>query len=201
MASIVFTFKDTGVSDVVTFDATTDIQHTFSAEITEHPVERGSNIADHIRPKNFVLTLNGVITDYPLANTETLSTGASVTSYTLVGSRAKAGRSVEAHKLFERLQNEGVLCTVNTELKRYENMALKEYTVPKNANTKGAIKFTLVFQEVRQVDGKEAQVKRVSKNSAKKKVDTGNKPADKTPSAAEAKAKVRGSALQALFGQ
>jgi hypothetical protein len=85
-----------------------------------------------------------------------------------------------------------------TELRRYENMALKEYTVPKNASTKGAIKFTLVFQEVRQVDGLEAQVRRVSINRAKKKVDTGDKPADKTPTAAETKAAVRGSVAKVL---
>jgi hypothetical protein len=40
--------------------------HGVGAEVTDHPVERGANIADHIRPTARTFSIEGLITNYPI---------------------------------------------------------------------------------------------------------------------------------------
>lgn len=39
--------------------------HSLSAEVTEHPVEDGVNITDHVRPQPRVIQLEGMVTNHP----------------------------------------------------------------------------------------------------------------------------------------
>lgn len=49
----------------VKIDATTRETHTFANDVTDHPVERGAAIADHIRPTPLTLSLEGHISNAP----------------------------------------------------------------------------------------------------------------------------------------
>ncbi len=40
--------------------------HGVSAEITDHPVESGANIADHIRPLPRTISIEGIVTNHPI---------------------------------------------------------------------------------------------------------------------------------------
>lgn len=40
--------------------------HDLQAEVTEHPVESGANIADHIRPLPATLAIDGIVTNHPI---------------------------------------------------------------------------------------------------------------------------------------
>jgi hypothetical protein len=40
--------------------------HGVGAEVTDHPVERGANIADHIRPTARTFSIEGLITNHPI---------------------------------------------------------------------------------------------------------------------------------------
>lgn len=179
--SILFKLGDEPSQRLLEIDATPRISHTFSAEVTEHPVEEGGNITDHVRQRNFVLSLDGVIVDYPLNNGREKSTGATVKTYSAVGKAGEKTRSVEASNLFQRLQKEGVLCKVTTSLKIYENMVLKEYTTNKTPDTKGAIRFTLTFQEIKLVQSKDIKIARVSTRKAQPKRDVGNQTGKTNP--------------------
>lgn len=57
---------DSGQTFSVSLDASLHEQHTGTATITDHPVELGSNIADHIRPDPDMLTIEGVVSNQPL---------------------------------------------------------------------------------------------------------------------------------------
>lgn len=46
-------------------DVSISERHALSADVTEHPVEQGSAIADHIRPKPRELTIEGFVTNHP----------------------------------------------------------------------------------------------------------------------------------------
>jgi hypothetical protein len=48
------------------FDAVLQEKHEITSTITEHPVEEGSNIADHVRPDPIVLNIQGVVTNTPI---------------------------------------------------------------------------------------------------------------------------------------
>ena len=57
------------VAGAVFIDATVNEQHVVTSEVTTHKVERGSDVADYIRPMPRKLTLEIVITDHPIAST------------------------------------------------------------------------------------------------------------------------------------
>lgn len=41
-------------------------QHDYAAEVSEHPVERGSAIADHVRPLPRTIEIEGLVTNHPI---------------------------------------------------------------------------------------------------------------------------------------
>ncbi len=47
-------------------DVSVKEEHGVSAEVTEHPVETGSNVADHIRPNGRTITIHGLVTNHPI---------------------------------------------------------------------------------------------------------------------------------------
>lgn len=56
---------ETGQTYTLTLDASIHETHTATSTVTDHPVERGSNVADHIRPDPDVLTMEAIISNTP----------------------------------------------------------------------------------------------------------------------------------------
>jgi hypothetical protein len=50
----------------IEFDATVRELHTSSVTLTEHPVEKGANISDHVRPELTHLTCEALVTNHPI---------------------------------------------------------------------------------------------------------------------------------------
>ncbi len=61
-----YILPDTDQSLIVVFDQTQSEGHEATAEVTEHPVEQGSNIADHVRQNPIGLTLEMFVTNTPI---------------------------------------------------------------------------------------------------------------------------------------
>ena len=66
MAYLRFT-NEGGVQAIVTFDATEREAHVGTALVTEHPIETGGNVTDHVRAENDTLALDILITNTPLS--------------------------------------------------------------------------------------------------------------------------------------
>src|SRR4051812_43565615 len=47
-------------------DVSISEKHSLSAAVTEHPVESGSNITDHVRPEPRVIQIEGLVTNHPV---------------------------------------------------------------------------------------------------------------------------------------
>src|ERR1700722_5899376 len=58
-------------TNFLTFDVCTTRTHEGSSDVTEHPVETGANIADHIRPNLDKITLEVFVSNSPLYGTGT----------------------------------------------------------------------------------------------------------------------------------
>ncbi len=63
---VTISWTDEGAAQVLSFDASVAERHSLVSEVTDHPVESGANIADHIRPVPLELDLEGVISNTPL---------------------------------------------------------------------------------------------------------------------------------------
>lgn len=68
MAAIVWEMS-VGPLAILEFDCTPAENHVASAEITEHPVEKGAAMTDHVKPNQRVITLEGMITNTPINET------------------------------------------------------------------------------------------------------------------------------------
>ena len=125
-------------------------EHSLEAEITDYPVEDGSDISDNIRLKPRTLTLNGaVVSDTPIGTIASDSTR----------QNAAGTPSSDAYRFLEALYESRRAVVVVTGLKRYEQMVLETLTIPREAKDAGALVFTAHFKQIRTVVNKRVTMK------------------------------------------
>ncbi len=153
---------------LLTLDASLNETHAQDAEATDHPVEQGANITDHIRPKPRMVTIEGMMTNTPLL-TARLANGSFFPD--------QPGAAEAAHQFFDQRLNAGQLHIIRTKLDTYENMMLVSKNEPRNAQIGDSLQFTLIFKQIRIVQNKTVTVKTASAQH-KPKLDKGLKPLD-----------------------
>lgn len=121
---------------VVELDASLEELHTASVDITRHPVEKGADITDHIRRKPRRIRITGIVTNTPIVLFAFARTS-------LGGRRAEL-----FFEAIEEVMNSGTLVSVFTTLKQYDNMAIREITVPRNKDKGNVVEATITFEEV-----------------------------------------------------
>jgi len=165
-------------SSWVIFDATVSQSFSDRAQITEHPIENGSKITDHINilPRNIALT--GVVSDEAFLSTSFVSGlvgGAALLSFfnssefvdntftavTAAGAAAQAagtfgasGRSDKAYDTLRQAISRGQVIDVYTPVRVYENMAMDSLQVDRDASTGSALTFNIGLKELNIVNTK-----------------------------------------------
>lgn len=161
-------------------DCTVTETHTATSTVTEHPVESGANITDHIRPDPLQLSITGIVSDTPIGSRQVqraLSIGGAsvqVTQQEPPTSTTGYGRAAWAKLDAIRIAAKPV--KVVTRDKTYESMALVSLSVPKESKTGGALNFTAQFKQVRIVYNRTTRVVVAKAPKAHKKQDTGKQP-------------------------
>lgn len=121
-----------------TFDATMSESHTYSANVTSHPVENGTDITDHVQILPFELTLSGIVTNTPIQPQEF--------------DFDQANRVQNLYDELTLLFEERSFLTVVTGLQRYENMILTSIDVPRQGPGRQSIIPSLSFIQINTVD-------------------------------------------------
>lgn len=239
-----------GALVTIEFDATVREQHTSSAVVTEHNVEKGPNVSDHVRPELDRITLDAHVTNTPIRvpktnldgargsvgpvslNVETredTTTNKGITIPTrldvprllpgvglIVGSGlldstttvqvqthdTKPGKSTQTANVlqfdspFDRvrsvydelivLKDSATLVTISTSLRQYDNMILRNISVPRQVQDGNACTFTIDAQQIRFVTSKRVPAPKTKMGASKKNL--GSKPTTetKTPKASVA---------------
>ena len=176
----------------VELDATTLIGFESAAEVTEHPVETGPSVGDHIRPMNGTVTLEGIITDAPIVLPSTQAQGVSAASGTVSlpgGGTAVAQRfsgTINRVRLCDEtlrgLVEAGALVTLTSGLRTVDSLAITRYAPERNADTGNSMKVTMAFKRVRIATTARAPVPLVRR--AQVTLDRGAQPADNRTAAA-----------------
>jgi hypothetical protein len=125
-------------------DCSVDEVHSDEAEITEHVVEEGSNISDHIRKLPSVLEITGLITNTPIVFLASLFAKSPVLG-SLIPSQDRVS---DGYDLLLQFMDNGVELTVVTSLREYSNMAMQTLTVRRNKETGQALDCTIIFKEI-----------------------------------------------------
>ncbi len=129
----------------VEFDCSVSETHVDEAEITDHPVEGGADMTDHIRKLPVSLELNGLITNTPVAIMASLTGGSPVTTDVLpfVLDRVEAG-----YAELRRTMDEGERLDVSTSLRSYENMAIKNLVVSRDVSNGNVLNCKIGLREI-----------------------------------------------------
>ncbi len=129
---------------VLTFDASIEETHSSASEVTEHPVEEGPNISDHIRRLPDTIEINGLVTNHPLYLLPSLFAPSPIQG----DNRRQSDRVKVAYDKLEEIHKAGELISVVTSLREYDNMAITGFTVIRNAQNGNVLNATISLQEV-----------------------------------------------------
>lgn len=66
MSTVVTWTDDNGAQASLELDVDTQESHELVSDITEHPVEEGADVTDHVRPRLRRVTIEGFVSDTPL---------------------------------------------------------------------------------------------------------------------------------------
>ncbi len=149
-------------------DATPVETHELSAETTEHPIEEGADVTDHVRILPDQITIEGVVSNTPVG--------------TLAQTRANespfAGEYLpadDALAYLRQIRENREPVKVETTIATYENMILVGLSIPQTSRSGDALRFRATFREIRIVKTERTRVK-VSTPHAKGKRNRGRKP-------------------------
>jgi len=131
------------VTTVIELEASISETHRRSVEATDHPVEQGADMTDHLRFKPRELDIVGVISNTPIKLL------ASVRATASVPGGDPRSRAEDAFAELERLMSTGSLCTLATTLVQYENMALVALTTPRDAARGNIAELQMTWREIR----------------------------------------------------
>ena len=162
-----FTFQDkeSGDLDTIVADAAVSEGHSFTAAVTEFPVEKGAAVSDTVNNQPDRLRVEVFLSDFPLPNE-----GRKQTSSGAITQRppAEKNRSQTILKNLIRLKETGTRISIETGLKSYKDMALETIEVPRDKSVKNAIRATLTFKRVLVVSTQTVIIAKERKGQPKK---------------------------------
>lgn len=156
----------------IIFDAVVTDVRTRDVDVTEHPVETGADVADHVRPKAQELRLEGWIADHPIPGTPA----------GLLYGQGEDGRSEDVYAQLEAYELAGTLLRVDTKGRSYSNLVLQQLSRTTDKTGIDAIHFTATLKEIRIISSQTVALVNTKVNAAKGKTDTGKQAtAEATP--------------------
>ncbi len=165
-----------GAGDTVglDLDVATLITYERAAEVTEHPVENGSPISDHVKTTNGTFSLEGIISNSPVrvpttqmrglqratGNVEMRVAGETV-RLALQRWSGPFDRKRDCNDLLVALVTGRFAVTLTTALEQLENLIVTRFKVDEDADSGNALKLTLDFKQLRIVGTARAAVPEV----------------------------------------
>lgn len=209
MLNLLLNQKSPGKIDVLELDATVSDTHEYTNELTNFPVEEGSDITDHIRRHPERVTIEGFVTNAPV---KYFGVEGKVQNQYL-GDQAGTNDQSRASSAFDKLlelagydpagksnpQTSGKrtaqIVSIVTGLREYSNMVMTRLNIPRNSQTGESLRFTAEFVRIIRVQTELVVVQNTSElngraprtnNQAFNKVDKSKQvPGDAPTTAAE----------------
>ncbi len=118
--------------------------HNFTAQVTAHPVEKGADVADHVRLQPIKVTVSGIVTDTPIGviGDERGKLG------TQIAADVGALPSMDAYDHLYRVWQARQPVTIETSLQVFENMVLDSLSAPRAAGDGESLRFDASFTQI-----------------------------------------------------
>lgn len=163
-------------------DAALTENHSYSSDVTEHPVEKGADITDHVRAKPPTITIEGIVSDTPVGD---LATRRSTTTLP----------SDDAIQLLRKIHTARAPISIETSKGVYKNVVMEMLAIPVDAETGAALRFRATFRQIEIVEVVRKVVK-VAVPRSNKKQKLGAKAAKSSTAGETATPKSVGNLLQ-----
>jgi len=144
---------------VLEFDCVTSETHEGASMATEHTVESGVPLTDHVRPLPRRLTLEAIVTNTPLdAPPSSGNSGSQVTATTQTVDEVKANvlvfsapfdRIADVIAAIDAIRLGAKAVTVSTAHRTYDSVILLRVTEPREVDDGDSLRFTIEIQEIR----------------------------------------------------
>lgn len=174
-ADLILRSSGNAIIGTVQFDCFITETHTSECDVTEHAVEDGADIADHIRKKPDTLQLRGIVSNSPIVFLASLRAPSPVTT----DFKGPSDRAEAANRELDRIIAAGERIDVTTSLKEYSNMAITTKVVTRDAKTGNVLDVTVGMREIVTATTAFASIAKTTANAAKKAAsDSGTKGKD-----------------------
>lgn len=127
---------------LIQFDASISERFSRRKDVTQHPVEAGSDISDHSRTLPLEITIRGWVTDDPIIVL------ASVNATPSVAGGSINARVANAWKELNRIMDEESIVKVISGLDSFDNMILKSLDVTRDKNTGRILDATISLEQI-----------------------------------------------------
>lgn len=119
------------------FDAVTQESHQIGVQVSEHPLETGASVADHIRRLPDQLQIEGLFSNTPVSLFDA--------SQRLLDGEA---HTVRALGFFEELASKKRLCNLSNRFKSYRNMVCTGVSFTRGSGRGDAVGFSASFRQL-----------------------------------------------------
>lgn len=173
------------------FDACLSETHVGNAVTTDHPVEAGADMTDHIRRTPEELQVVGMVTDTPLVFLASLRADPSIPG------GDPQNRAQDAYGFVKGIKDAGQLVQVTTTLRDYANMAIIGLSVIRDKEKSKVAEMALSLREIVIATTEQVEAPEPTNTSRGKKRKQGKKQKGAETAANQAQAS---SLLSDLFG-
>lgn len=156
-----------GVS-LLTFDCVLRISRDYPGEVTDHAIESGASVSDHVILKPAHFSIDAYVSDWPIVVPDTAMdgvTGGSRPFTTATGvtvSPLRFDRAVERSRVVDEmllaLRERREVLTVRTENRTWQNAVISNHHVEEDESTGRGLSLTLDLQVVRIATSQRVQV-------------------------------------------
>lgn len=144
----------------IVFDASLTESYRTQADVTNHPVEDGTLISDHIQVKPIEIEIVGIISNTPLPFAHP--------DPAVLRSFITPRRAEDAYDKLVDLQKSGELVTIATTLDTFENMAIVSLQLDRDAPTANVIKVRIALREIKRAQNLAADLRKTAAKNAEK---------------------------------
>jgi len=133
-------------------DMVREERHEFTAVITDHPIETGGQVQDHIYLQPVRVTISGTVSDTPVTILGGVLNGVlgriPIIGGALTGARAERGRSLTAKRELLLIHDSKTPVQLITQYGIYDRMASESMIFARDQGTGLAVDFTATFKQL-----------------------------------------------------
>lgn len=128
--------------EALEFDASVSEIHSGDTSVTDHPVEEGSDITDHVRRNPESLQINAIVTNHPILIARSLRVLPSVRG------GDPDSRAEDAYGFLKEHKDAGTVMGLSTTLRDYKNMVITALSVSRDSTTGNIVDISLTVREI-----------------------------------------------------